>query len=394
MSSLAPQPRPATPPQYFRLSSDPERRHHGPTLLRLGATWTPLHELAPQPRRPRPAVFENARWARVPVWTNRTSWLLHARFAIRSTRGAELRRAYGGLSISTFMDIMRTDARTADGTTGRNVYTSHETVSHRTGHSTQAVRRARNIAERLGLSVTVDRGRYLPRRERFLAGRAHTHYQCRKASTRALTMSRPAAVYTASIQATTATAAGIGHLPRSGSVKRSSSLKRTYQARERARSGKKQLRKPLPAAASRKLAARLGQHVQVLGRHGHLNALALVLERHLGDDLPRWTPRDLLSRMDQILKDRDLRRPETLHSPAGWVSWLLVQAPLDTPQRDQQVQAHREQAIQATLAAKQRLDTARSPEVLAVRAAGIAQLRAALTKAQTASNPESVGGNE
>lgn len=364
----------------FRLPSDPERRHLGPVLLRLGATWTPLHELAPQPRRPRPAVFENARWARVPVWTNRTSWLLHARFAIRSPQGTHLRRHYGGLSITTFMEIMRADAHTADGSTGRNVYTSHETVSHRTGHSTQTVRRARNIAERLGLSVTIDRGRYLPRRERFLAGRAQTHYQRRKASTRALTMSRPAAVYTASIQATTAKAARIGHLPRSGSVKRSSSLKRTHQARERARS-------TTPSAttlAARKLAARLTALVPTLGRHGHLNSLAGALQRSLGHSLERWTPQNLLTQIDETMRTHGITRPNSLKNPAGWITWVLSQANLTPPSTQGHAQTARQASIEATQAAKARLEAAASPEAKAQRAAGIALCRAALkqTRAQ------------
>lgn len=368
----------------FRLPSDPERRNLGPVLLRLGAAWTPLNELAPQPRKPRPAVFENARWARVPVWTNRTSWLLHARFMIRSPKGTQLRRSYGGLSVITFMDIMRTDALTADGPTGRNVYTSHETVSHRTGHSTQAVRRARNIAERLGLAVTVDRGRYLPRRERFLAGRCQTHYQCRKASTRALTMSRLAVAFTASIQGTRTKAAQIGHLPRSGSVMLFSSLKRTHQARERARSRTSSTRPTLPTSAARKLAARLAILVPALGRTGHLNALASALERALGaSSIKRWTAQNLLAQLDETMKTQGISRPNVLKNPAGWMTWILSQASLAPPTTADQLNEARQAVIEATRTAKARLEAAVSPEAKAQRAAGIALCRASLKQART-----------
>lgn len=310
----------------YRLPSDPARRHTGPTLLRLGGSWTPLGELA-GPERQRQPIYERAAYARIPVWTNRHMWLLNARRVFHSPKGTTLRRAYGGLSETAFMDVMRVDAATADSRTGRNVYTSHETVSFRCQRPVATVRRARQIAERLGLAVTVDRGRYLPRRDWFRAGRTWNPLQRRKASTRALTMSRPQVIaqYAACAGSSHSSrrSRGIGHLPLRGSAPSILPLKKTHQTRERAARKEKT---PPPSLSALKLAGRLAATAPHLGRHGHLNGLARVLERHLGASLEAWTSSVLLHRINLATI-----APQTITNPIGWISWALGKADLTPP---------------------------------------------------------------
>lgn len=122
-----------------------------------------------------------------PCWTTSDGWLAAVAAALETPEGDAARRATS-IKVATVLDIAAADASTADRLTGRNVATAHATVAQLLGCSARTVQRARQLLEKLGLSVTVETGRYLTRGERAEARKTHGQKQIRMASRRSLIM--------------------------------------------------------------------------------------------------------------------------------------------------------------------------------------------------------------
>lgn len=103
---------------------------------------------------------EDGAYAGVAAWRSRSSWMRLLRELLESAAGVELCKG-GRIKADTVMAVARVDAETADGTSGRGVTTSHKTVAKRLGMSDRHVGTARRIIEKLGLAVTIIRGRHL-----------------------------------------------------------------------------------------------------------------------------------------------------------------------------------------------------------------------------------------
>ncbi len=126
-----------------------------------------------------------------------------------ATDEGERARAAARISRDTLLRVAWADALSADGSTGRGVATSHQSVATKLGMSTKTVQRCRKLLEQLGFAVEIVRGRHLTGAERKAAREIHGRFQDRAASLRALTMPRP----TEAVENV--------HPPRRGSVKRS-----------------------------------------------------------------------------------------------------------------------------------------------------------------------------
>jgi len=144
-------------------------------------------------------------YSEVVAWTSARSWIAIARRVLQSPRG-EKQRLRLKIAIDTVLRVAAYDAETADKLTGRGVSTSHMTVARALGMSSRHVGTARRLLEKLGLAITIVRGRHLSPAERSLARRTHGAYQQTAASVRALTVPLPARLVENF------------HLPRSGSV--------------------------------------------------------------------------------------------------------------------------------------------------------------------------------
>lgn len=194
---------------------------------------------------------EDGAYATVPAWRSRSSWLQLLREMLESVDGMRLWK--GRVNIDTVMMVARVDAETADGTSGRGVMTSHETVAKRVGMSSRQVGTARRVIEKLGLAVTIIRGRHLSPQERSKARAAHGRYQEAAASVRALTM--PAGAVQARTGApgvsehhSAASSVDTFHLPGTGSVNEFSYLSEKSPMRAGAR--KKAAPRPKPRKKS------------------------------------------------------------------------------------------------------------------------------------------------
>lgn len=286
--------------------------------------------------------------AAIPCWTSRTVMLKTIEAALETPEGIKARRSEGagvngtggGISLATVMAVAEEDARTADGSNGRNIMTSHETVARRLNHrgikiSWGSVRKARRLLRRLGFQAVVEEGRYLTKTERLelsieLAGRNALRAQqgrkpfvpMRKASKRVFTMCAETVKKT-------------GHLPRRGkefsplqgeiiTKKRSrAALKSNIQPKTKKRkSPKAGNAEPRPIEIQR-IAAWLKSNVGWLALVGHINLICDLLIR-CGVDPAVWTgPRLMLA-----LNDRSTRRgwtmPKKITNPLGYLQHLLM----------------------------------------------------------------------
>lgn len=153
-----------------------------------------------------------------------SAWLGICERVLRSEAGERLRAA-AKIAVDTVLRVARHDAAHADRLTGRGVSTSHETVAKDLGMSKRHVGTARRLLEKLGLAVTVVRGRELSPAERAAAREAHGSYQTSAASVRALIMPAPASLPVDDF-----------HLPRRGSVLEESPVPKNSPKRAQARS--------------------------------------------------------------------------------------------------------------------------------------------------------------
>lgn len=288
-------PRTCTTRPYYRGGHAPRSVRGGTPRLRSGLSWRP------RPDRPLPAT--------VPVWTSAQAWIETVAATLKTPKGQDACRnvvlkptaaTRASIRPETVLDVAYADARAADSTTGRGVATAHATVARELGCSPKTVQRARAVLERLGLAVTVTRGRYLTTDERAEANAHHGTHQLRAASERALLMPKPAqAQVTQNV-----------HLPRRGHGEMSSHRELRRPTRATAREGaasrpssRRGWAKHRPLAVQR-LAADLAREVPWLGR-GHIGALCDLLA-NLGLDDTGWTGRDLVNLLDQRNKTRRL----------------------------------------------------------------------------------------
>jgi len=238
--------------------------------------------------------------ATIPVWNGRQRWLLATSLELHSTRGkAAINRCKSSRPL--VMKVARHDADNADGSTGRGVRTSHETVARQLGVSRDAVRHARYVLEAIGMSVTVVQGRYLTADERAAAHAHHGGRQRRIASTRHLTMPRGIARTVAR------------HLPRSGSV-RPTALESSNSPR-RAGTSKRRPKLPQIPLAWQKLAAQVVTVLPHLGQR-HLGNLARGLMR-LPIDPTTWTGPRLVRLIELNNREKGMTQPESVRSTLG-----------------------------------------------------------------------------
>lgn len=257
-----------------------------PRLRWLGRSW------APSPTQ---------NLARVPGWGNRQRWLIAVQVELESVRGRSLRREFE-VSRHMVLRVARTDAEVADGRTGRGVFTAHKTVAKRLRCSVGSVRHARAVLERLGLAVTVVRGRYLRRDEREQARSVHGGTQWRTASVRWLTLDRRQAMISC-------------HLPRSGSVSTQPSVIKNSPRRAGKVSRRSSARLPKLALCWQRLAAQVVRLVPHLGET-HLGNLGRALSR-TGIDASRWSGAKLVRLVNWANGRRGFVQPLTTRSPIG-----------------------------------------------------------------------------
>lgn len=311
---------------------------------------------------------------KVPAWSTRSRWLLSCSLAALLPEGVKARKRLGGLSVKSFMKVMRVDALTADHLSGRNVRTSHSTCAKKATTSTASVKRARQVAECLGLMTTVDRGRYLTQEERQQVLKETGFGYTKKASTRSLTMSREWTIQTST-----------DHLPRSGSTMNKSSLRGTNQKRSRASAASrineknpKKKNPPLPRDLStQKLAAGLERRLFWLNGFGHIGRLCDVLTSS-GVTPSAWTPSSLSSALNGFTAQRGWTTPHKISNPLAYLSFLLSAAALDSAWETFNPQSKAQEAREATQAAREALEARNTPEHKNNLRAGIAKLREVL----------------
>lgn len=285
------------------------------------------------------------------------------------------------------MFVAEEDCRTADGSTGRNVMTSHETVMRRLQArgikiSLGTVRKARRVLHRLGFQTTIEEGRYLTKTERLAYALAHPqkpgktgrqYIPWRRAATRVFTMSAEAVKTT-------------GPLPRRGSKTPTLKKVKTNQRRCRASSNsqisKNAGAKPQTANRPRplgiqKIAAKLIARYGWLSTVPHTNRVSDILIAS-GVDETLWTGTSLINALNGRSEQRGWRTPERVDNPIGYLRHVLQDLdPVATAKmiyRPSRVQT----AAKETEKASAELDRLRSPEHRANVAKGVAQLRAAL----------------
>lgn len=278
-------------------------------------------------------------YAAVPVWSSARAWLALVRRVLSSRRGERARRQ-AKLAPDTLMRVARDDARSADWRTGRGVSTSHETVARRLGMSSRTVGTARRLLERLGLSVTMVRGRHLSPAERSLARSVHGRYQQAAASVRALTVPAAARMPVESF-----------HLPRSGSVGKETHLPAgsptRAHTRETAATRPKQKKKrstrspraPRPLELQRfawRIAHRFlltdvslprpGRPIRpgILRGSRHIGQLCRILERHQVTP-DRYTVQSLADALEALIRAGKIRAPrhDELRDPLAHFAWTL-----------------------------------------------------------------------
>lgn len=269
-------------------------------------------------------------YAIVPAWTSGAAWFDALMDALATPEGEEIRRRVK-VSPGTLLRVARRDWQSADVATGRGVTTAHATVAAELGMSKKTVQRAREIIQELGYAVTILEGSYLTNEERRAAREHHRGSQIRVASTRALTVPKPA-IDPHSVENV--------HLPRRAnalkessfneySPTRASALERTAaqskaainQRRAAARAGN--VERPRPIDVQRFIGT-LAQRMPWLARGRHIGQLAGVLERS-GVDVGRWTVNDLLAAIERFSHEAGVKvtAPGDQRNPLAYFGWLL-----------------------------------------------------------------------
>lgn len=262
----------------------------------------------------------------IPCWSTPEQYLAACLLAAESPEGRAIRKTLGSISMSALMRVCSEDALTADRLTGRNVQTAHETVARRLSAkgkviSASVVKRARQLIERLGLSVTVVAGRHLSQEERAAARAHHGGTQIAIASTRHLCVPRRFAAALEDLREKT------DHLPSFKDLISSLKSRRANQSELRSQAKKPKKPKtashsPVPLAVQR-LSARLAARLPFLRTVRHLGAVSRVLIQ-AGIDPSSWTAAELIAELDRIRKEKGWDTPKVVGNPVGWLRFLLT----------------------------------------------------------------------
>lgn len=245
-----------------------------------------------------------------PTWRTRAGWLRALAVALAMPNGVAVLR-HEQTSRRSVLAVARLDAQTAEHRTGRNVATSHRTVSLRSGLSTGTVQKCRRVIESLHFMRTVAVGRYLTTNERSEASRLHGGRQIRAASTRILSLPRHASHYES------------GHLSRRD-LDLSPLTSRNYlptrasasEAATRRQQKRKRVTQPKISLNAQIFAAKLRDRLGWLSGDFHTLAIARILEAE-GIDPGQWTLTEFCRAIDKAAAD-DGRRTE----------WLGIRNPL------------------------------------------------------------------
>lgn len=268
-------------------------------------------------------------YAGVIAWQSRSSWFDALMDAVATDEGERVRAA-ARISRDTLLRVAWADAFSADGSTGRGVATSHQSVATKLGMSTKTVQRCRKLLEQLGYAVEIIRGRHLTGAERRAARETHGRFQDRAASLRALTMPRP----TEPVENV--------HPPRRGSVKRSPGVSEMVKhQRAQAHAGEEpppttppSTRRPPRSPLGRNytpwpreqfdFAADFKSRIPALRRF-HTATICKLLHS-AGIQASRWTVDALLHNLDVSATQRGglvFATSDRMRSPLGYVAAVL-----------------------------------------------------------------------
>lgn len=244
-----------------------------------------------------------------PAWRNRAGWLRALAVALAMPNGVTVVR-HEQTSRRAVLAVARIDAQTAEHRTGRNVATSHHTVSTRTGLSIGTVQKCRRVLERMQFMRTVAVGRYLTNAERAEASTWHGGRQIRAASTRILSLPKYAGGY------------GSGHLSRRDKDLSPLTSRNYYPTRASARGAAarqqkqaKKFRQPV-TLNDQIFAAKLRDRIGWLKGDFHTLAIARVLNAE-NVDAAHWTVNEFCRALDTAATENG-RRTE----------WTGIQHPL------------------------------------------------------------------
>lgn len=333
--------------------------------------------------------------AAIPCWTTRPAILKAIHATVVSPKGEATRREEGrrrdgkggGIAVQAVMAVADEDCRTADGSTGRNIMTSHRTVAKRIAArgiaiSEGTVRKARRVLRSLGFQVTVEQGRYLTKTERLAYALGHPqkdgqsgkqYVPWRKASTRVFTM-------------TADVVRGTGHLPRRGyltpTLKKVSTHQKSVRSgftapspkKPRSKAGRTHAPRPL---GMQKLAARLKRRMGWLAGIHHNNTICDILMR-LGVDESKWTAESLITALNQRSSERGWKTPESVSNAAGYLSYIVRDLNPQALAHSRSMDSRASQATQASQDAKAKLDYQASSQHRNQVLSNVAKLRAAL----------------
>lgn len=280
-------------------------------------------------------------YAKVRCWYSRDVWLEQLEAHLCSDEGVSVRGEFR-MTVKTVMQVARADAQCAEGRTGRNVTTSHETVGNTIGRSGKTVQRARSIMVKLGYANVLVNGRYLTTEERAQAFDAHGGKQIRAASVRALTVPENAP----QVQNVQLPRKGLrttdlhshNYSPTRAQARKAASRPKSFTKKI---SGCKKPQRPFSPGlfvVANELVQRLpflirwrslvtetpGQKPQIRHEGEHLGSVCRVIA-NTGIDISRLSGRDIIEVIDRLTADSGLQvmAGDSVQNPLGYLTTLL-----------------------------------------------------------------------
>lgn len=285
-------------------------------LARSGARWTSSRRVCAGLKAPPGAC------SLLPAWWGREHWLNVDVWCGLAARPDWCREEH--VNADTAVRVARAHAGYADKATGRSCRPTNERIAAELQVSVRTVQRARRLLKRLRLVVEVVRGRsILTRAERLQAWRRGSSHR-RIASEFALTSPRPPPPVDGVTPPATPKVSRGSHLRegffrpkdrrRMGAARPS-----TYQERPATLSADQQLTKCLAAGLQQRIGWLRGTSPR---RLTSLHRFALE----------GWTPRDVHTALDQVLRARTWSVPQHIDQPAAYLAALLRDVdPADRP---------------------------------------------------------------
>lgn len=288
------------------------------------------YKQASHPPEPASRPEEASESGPVPCWSTPERFLAACLVAAESPEGKSHRKQLGSISLKAFLRVCSEDAIAADRLTGRNVQTSHGTVARRLTAkgkpvSPSVAKRARQVMERLGLSITMVQGRHLSAVERKAAQKRHGGTQIAIASTRHLSVPRHLADSEERLAEKT------DHLPFFKYLISLLNFRRAHQSKPdglRAATPKPKTTKKTPRSPSprplplQRLTASLAKRLPFLRSVRHLGSVCDALAE-ANIDTNVWTAATLIAELDSQRKDTGWDTPGSIQNPVGWFRWLL-----------------------------------------------------------------------